>query len=146
MKYDQARDRARRLLPTGLGWRPIPGTSGVVAMLFLLLGTAPARSAGPVEFNRDIRPILSENCFFCHGPDKKHRDSGLRLDIRDEALAKKAIGPGKREERELIDRDTRDNEFERMPPKKSTKRHTTTQKELLKRWISEGAEYQPHWA
>ena len=123
-----------------------PGTSCIIALLVLLLGSLPARSADKVEFNRDIRPILSENCFFCHGPDKKHRDSGLRLDIRDEALAKEAIVPGKPEESELIDRVTSDDEFERMPPKKSTKRLTTAQKELLKRWIAEGAEYQPHWA
>jgi hypothetical protein len=123
-----------------------PGTPIFLALLMLVLGSPPAYSAEPVEFNRDIRPILSENCFFCHGPDKKHRDSGLRLDIRDEAVAKEAIVPGKPEDSELIDRVFSDDEFERMPPKKSTKRLTNAQKELLKRWIAEGAEYQPHWA
>ena len=145
MTYDQASDRARRYRHTGpcrLGL----GAAGALATLVLLLGSRPAQSADPVEFNRDIRPILSENCFFCHGPDKKHRDSGLRLDIRDEALAKEAIVPGKPEESELIDRITSDDEFERMPPKKSTKRLTKAQKSLLQRWIAEGAEYQPHWA
>jgi len=146
MKYDQESDRAQRHRPPGPTGRRALSASGVLAMLVLLLGSRPAQAADPVEFNRDIRPILSENCFFCHGPDKKHRDSGLRLDIRDEALAKEAIVPGKPEESELIDRVTSDDEFERMPPKKSTKRLTNAQKELLRRWIAEGAEYQPHWA
>ncbi len=143
-------ERARGYRPGCRRCRGAAGRAGIFALLVPLLvlaaGSRPARSDGTVEFNRDIRPILSENCFFCHGPDKKHRDSGLRLDIRDEALAKEAIVPGKPEESELVERITSDDEFERMPPKKSTKRLTNAQKELLKRWIAEGAEYQPHWA
>src|ERR1700746_2841766 len=92
MNRDQTRDRARRL----------------GGLLLLGLGSARRRSEAldRVQFNRDIRPILSENCFFCHGPDKKHRDSGLRLDIRDEALAKEAILPRTPEESALSARIT----------------------------------------
>ncbi|WP_410967254.1 c-type cytochrome domain-containing protein, partial [Salmonella sp. SAL4436] len=84
-----------------VGGRPVR-----LAILGLVLAAGTSRGESPrtVEFNRDIRPILSENCFFCHGPDKKHRDSGLRLDIRDEAIAKDAFVPGHPEESELVSR------------------------------------------
>ena len=144
MKYGRTRDRARRhSWPSHTRQRVLVALA-IVGMLLLCI--QPADADGTVEFNRDILPILSENCYFCHGPDKKHRDSGLRLDIRDEALAKEAIVPGKPEESELVARINSDDEFERMPPKKSTKRLTAAQKERLTRWIAEGAEYQPHWA
>jgi hypothetical protein len=121
---------------------------GVLGPLLLVLACAPAPAGAEdrVQFNRDIRPILSENCYFCHGPDRKHRDSGLRLDIREEAVGKEAIVPGKPDESELYLRVTSDDDLERMPPKKANKHLTAAQKELLGRWIAEGAEYQPHWA
>ena len=100
----------------------------------------------PVEYNRDIRPILSENCFYCHGPDKGTRKADLRLDDRATALVMKAITPRLTDESELIARIISDDEMEMMPPPDSTKKLTDDQKELLKRWIAEGAEYQAHWA
>jgi hypothetical protein len=99
-----------------------------------------------IDFNRDIRPILSDNCFYCHGPDKKHREAKLRLDVREDALAKEAFAPGKPEESELIYRITTDDADEQMPPPESHKKLTPQQKELLKRWIAEGAPYADHWA
>jgi hypothetical protein len=99
-----------------------------------------------IEFNRDVRPILSDNCFYCHGPDKNHRDGKMRLDIREEALAKEAFVPGKPDESELINRILTTDEDDLMPPPKSHKKLSDRDKEILKRWIAQGAEYQLHWA
>lgn len=101
-----------------------------------------------IEFNRDVRPILSDNCFYCHGPDKNHREADLRLDLRDEAITAKAIVPGKTSESELIARIVTDDEDEDdlMPPPDSHKKLTPRQKEILKKWIDQGAAYQQHWA
>jgi len=113
-------------------------------VLVVTIGAAPQGKT--VEFNRDIRPILSETCFRCHGPDKNQRKAGLRLDLRESALAKEAIVPGKPEESELIARILSDDHEEVMPPVEENKPLNPRQKELFQRWIREGAEYQPHWA
>ena len=104
-----------------------------------------------VEFNRDIRPILSDNCFACHGPDEKTRQAGLRLDVAEQAKMKLASGamalvPGKLGESELARRIVAADPTEQMPPADSGKTLTVRQIELLKRWIEQGAEYQPHWS
>jgi hypothetical protein len=104
----------------------------------------------PLQYNRDIKRILSENCFFCHGPDHESRQAGLRLDSRDEALeaadsGEAAIVPGKPEASEMIRRIFAESEDERMPPPDSNKKLTDDEKDLLKRWIAEGATYQTHW-
>ena len=99
-----------------------------------------------IEFNRDVRPILSDNCFYCHGPDKNHREADLRLDLRDEALKAKAIVPGKAAESELIARIVTDDEDDLMPPPDSHKKLTPRQREILKKWVEQGAAYQQHWA
>jgi len=103
-------------------------------------------AAKTVEFNRDVRPILSENCYHCHGPDVKHREADLRLDVRDVALKAQAIVPGKPDESELVARIFNPNPDDVMPPPASHKKLTPQQKELLKRWIAEGAGYQGHWS
>ncbi|HTK78183.1 MAG TPA: DUF1549 domain-containing protein, partial [Gemmataceae bacterium] len=118
---------------------------------FLLAAAAcavasPVCAESPVRFNRDVRPILSENCFLCHGPDKGRRKAKLRLDDRDIALAKKAIVPGKPDESELVRRIFAAADDERMPPADTHKSLTAAQKETLKRWIADGAVYEPHWA
>lgn len=100
----------------------------------------------PIEFNRDIRPIITENCFACHGPDKNQRKAKLRLDVREIALEKGAIVPGKPKESKLIEHIFSNDSEEIMPPPKSHKILSDSQKELLRRWIADGAEYQPHWA
>src|SRR5471032_273145 len=116
-----------------------------------------ARSAGAdaqldkVHFNRDIRPIFSDTCFHCHGFDAKARKAGLRLDIREEALKKTEndvypIVPGKPEESEIIARLYTKDDDDIMPPPKAHKEITPAQKELIKRWVAEGAVYEPHWA
>jgi len=98
------------------------------------------------SYNRDIRPVLSENCFYCHGPDPNKRKGKLRLDVREEALAKQAIVPGKPGESELVRRIFTKDTDDLMPPPESHKVLTPAQKELLRRWIAEGGEYQNHWA
>lgn len=117
-------------------------------MLGVSLGGLPvsAHAAGKLEYNRDVRPILAENCFACHGPDSAARKAGLRLDIREEAIAKEAIAPGDPGKSELISRIFTDDASQLMPPPKSHKKLTPSQKAILKQWIVEGAEYQPHWA
>ena len=116
------------------------------ALAAVALLAAPAAAADPVEFNRDIRPILSDNCFFCHGPDKSHRKAKLRLDVREAAVEHGALVPGKADESELVSRVFETDETLVMPPPDSHKKLTAKQKDLLKRWVGQGAVYQPHWA
>ena len=111
---------------------------------------AAAAPAG-IEYNHDIRPILSENCFTCHGPDSAARKGGLRLDRFDDAGAPRkdkspAIVPGKPDASEVMHRITAADPDDIMPPAKTQKTLTPQQKDLLKRWIAAGAKYQPHWS
>jgi hypothetical protein len=104
-----------------------------------------------IDFNRDVRPILSENCFVCHGPDEGQRKAKLRLDTRDGAIAKlrsgsHAIVPGKVTDSELMRRLLTDDAAERMPPAKTNKKLTAKQIDTLKTWIEQGAPYSQHWA
>ena len=120
------------------------------ALLLFVLSTAglSAASEGPanVEFNRDIRPILSDNCFHCHGPDKSHRKAKLRLDVREDALGKEAFVPGKPDQSELVKRLHSKDSDEVMPPPDSNKKLTAHQKALLEQWIKQGGQYQLHWS
>ncbi|MHB8521140.1 MAG: PSD1 and planctomycete cytochrome C domain-containing protein [Limisphaerales bacterium] len=99
-----------------------------------------------LQFNRDIRPILSETCYACHGPDKNKRKGKLRLDVRDAALENKAIVPGKPEESELVKRIYTADVDDVMPPPQFRKQLTSEQKAMFRNWIAAGAQYQPHWA
>jgi mono/diheme cytochrome c family protein len=104
-----------------------------------------------VDYNRDVRPILSDNCFACHGPDPKQRKAKLRLDTREGALGElrgggRAIVPGKTDDSVLIERITADDPSMRMPPKKSGKRLTESQIDLLRRWVAQGAPFAAHWS
>ncbi|MFM8470471.1 MAG: DUF1553 domain-containing protein, partial [Limisphaerales bacterium] len=128
--------------------------SALPALLALAL-PAPAAGLGakpaPVDFNRDIRPLMSDTCFKCHGFDDKARKGKLRLDVRDEALkagtsGKPAIVPGKPEKSEIIARLFTKNDDDLMPPPNSHKAITPAQRELFRRWVAEGAKYQGHWA
>ena len=112
----------------------------------------PSWAAEKVVFNRDIRPILSDKCFACHGPDAKHREAGLRLDLAESALAKLtesqgfAIVPGKPEQSLLIKHINSDDPEEVMPPPKTHKTLKPAERDLLEQWIREGAVYQLHWS
>ncbi len=105
----------------------------------------------PVDYNRQIRPILANNCLACHGFDSAERKANLRLDVRDSAVAaaesgEHAIVPGKPETSELISRINSTDDDLRMPPPETKKKLTDSEKALLKQWIAEGAKYQTHWA
>ncbi len=99
-----------------------------------------------IDFNRDVRPILSDNCFACHGPDATKREAELRLDLRDDAVKQKAIVPGKPDGSSLVERIFSTDADEHMPPPASNKKLTERQKTILKNWITQGAEYKLHWS
>src|SRR6476620_11786952 len=104
-----------------------------------------------VRFNRDIRPIMADTCFRCHGPDKNARMAGMRLDIRDEALTPTKSGvtpivPGDPDRSAIVQRVFAAKPAKVMPPKDAHKELTDIQKETIKRWVAEGAKYEGHWA
>ena len=98
-----------------------------------------------IDFNRDVRPLLSDKCFFCHGPDDKHRGAGLRLDIEEEAKDY-AVVEGDPSASELIERIFDDDPESQMPPPDSGKVLSDVERELLRRWIEQGAAWSEHWA
>ena len=114
--------------------------------VLLVIACLEVQAQNPLEFNQDIRPILAEHCFACHGKDSKTRAAGLRLDLRDEAIDAEAVVPNKPGESALIDRIYSDDPDEVMPPPDTKKKLTASQKEKLKRWIASGAKYQKHWS
>lgn len=124
--------------------------SAAVALAVACLVSSAAAERIP-DFNRDIRPLLSHNCFACHGPDEHDRRGGLRLDDRDAAVAEldsssRAIVPGHPEESELVARLHETDPDVVMPPPESNHVLTAEQKQLLAAWIAAGAPYAPHWA
>ena len=119
----------------------------------LLFGVHVAGAAAPVkiDFNRDIRPILSENCYTCHGPDANKLKANLRFDLKESAFGKAksgeiAIVPGSPQKSEMIRRLTAKDPDDVMPPAKENKALKPEQIELLTRWIKEGATWTGHWA
>ena len=120
-------------------------TSFATAAITLLMSVGTIRAEDPIDYNRDIRPILSDKCFACHGPDVTTREADLRLD--DEKVAKESvIVEGKPAESELIRRVTSEEDYERMPPADSGKKLSAAEIELLKKWVAQGAKYEAHWA
>ena len=117
-----------------------------------IMVTGVSASAGPLEidFNRDVRPILSDRCYACHGPDEHSREADLRLDQRKSALGMNeedaAIVPGKPELSKLVSRIHSDDPDVVMPPPKLNKPLTLKEKQILARWITEGAAYERHWS
>jgi mono/diheme cytochrome c family protein len=116
----------------------------------LLTGTLSAAPGPDVDFQRQVRAILSENCFQCHGPDQKTRMANLRLDTRDGAFAARKNGvpivPGKPDESLMVKRVFAETDAMRMPPVASHKVLTEDQKNILRRWIEQGAPWKEHWA
>jgi hypothetical protein len=120
----------------GLGWWALAGSTV---------------QAAPPDFQRQVRPILAQYCFKCHGPDDKSREAALRLDTQEGAVARlesrmQAVVPGQPDASELIHRIHSTDPDVVMPPPATKKTMTAAEKEVLKRWIESGAEYQPHWA
>ena len=110
-----------------------------------------SRGNARVDFDRQVRAILSDKCFHCHGPDPKNRKAGLRLDTREGAFAEtksgvRAVVPGSVEESELLSRITSEDDSERMPPRDSGRELAPGDAEVLRRWIEQGAEWKEHWA
>ncbi len=122
----------------------IPPVRLPVAGIALALIAVPTWAAPPVDFARDIRPILSENCVYCHGPDESQRQAGLRLDTRDGALS--IVDPNDRSSSEMMDRLTSDDPDYVMPPPKSNRSLTQQQIEFIGQWIDAGAKWEQHWS
>ena len=132
-------------------WRTAaPRALLAVAVCGLAGADAPTAAGGRVDFSRDVRPILSNNCFQCHGPDEKVRKAGLRLDTEAGALADlgghAALVPGKPDESEIVRRVSGTGPGRLMPPRKSGKKLTPHEVDLLTRWVKQGARYAGHWA
>jgi hypothetical protein len=120
-------------------------------LLLMALALSPsARAEAPlpktVDFNRDIRPILSENCYACHGPDRNQRKADLRLDTRNGLFIESIVVPGKPDQSEIYKRLVAADVNDRMPNKASGKTLTPREIGLVKRWIEQGAPWQGHWA
>jgi mono/diheme cytochrome c family protein len=152
-RADTSAPDARRVVGTAARARGVLWAWAVAVVG--LLAVAPARAANAagdqVDYNRDVRPILSQHCFKCHGIDDKGRKGGVRLDVREAALlpgesGEPAIAPGKPEKSEIIRRIFSGDEDEVMPPPSTKSKLTDTQKAVLKKWVAQGAEYVPHWA
>ncbi|MBI1248106.1 DUF1553 domain-containing protein [bacterium] len=123
----------------------------VLVAVALCAQAAQAEDASKVDFNRDIRHLLADRCYACHGPDEKHREGGVRFDLAESALAKADSGetpivPGKPDESELIARLISTDEDVRMPPPDSNKKLSAEEIELFRKWIEQGANFQTHWS
>lgn len=123
----------------------------LVMLVFCQPGVAAQKALPKIGFNRDIRPILSDHCYACHGPDEGKRKAGLRLDRKDEAFkslksGERAIVPGDVKKSALTQRVTSRDPDEVMPPPKEGKPLSAAQVELLVRWVKEGAEWKNHWS
>ncbi len=132
---------------------PLPRFAPLLSLSALVLAVGAGTAAPPVErveYNRDVRPILADHCFACHGPDKNTRKAGLRLDNAVDATAERdgsrAVAPGNPEASEILKRLTADEPGQRMPPAKFGKPVSDKQVAILRRWIEQGGEYQEHWS
>lgn len=114
----------------------------LIAVCWVTLGGAEET----IKYNRDIRPILSDRCFFCHGPDEHERKGDLRLDIREAAIENGSLVPGDVENSDIVYRLFTDDDDDLMPPRKSHKTMSAKEKELIVEWIKQGAEYEASWS
>ena len=131
--------------------RPVTVWALILPVTLSAAATFASAQQQPVDYNRQIRPLLANHCWKCHGPDAAQRQAGLRLDVRESAVAaaesgERPIVPGNPEKSELVRRITAADAGERMPPEDENKPLSAADKELLARWITEGAKYQTHWA
>lgn len=122
----------------------MPARNFLLVIFILVVFGSVSKASDSIEFNRDIRPILSENCFHCHGPDRATREADLRLDQFESAET--ILGAGDAESSEFIRRIHSGDPDEKMPPAESRKSLSASEIELLTRWVRQGAEYERHWA
>ena len=127
------------------------GGVAVAGVAARLAATLPARAADQIQFNRDVRPILADTCFACHGPDANHRKAGLRFDTKEGFFEKTpkhepTVVPGQLAKSELWLRITTTNLDDKMPPADSHKSLKPEQIETLRKWILAGAPWEGHWA
>jgi hypothetical protein len=118
----------------------------MIRLVLVVLSLSSALGAATIDFSRDIQPLLSENCYHCHGQDANERKGDLRLDVEKDAKAAKAVVAGKSHASSLIERIFSTDPNEVMPTPKSNRKLTEAQKQLLKQWIDEGAKWGKHWA
>ncbi len=132
------------------GWRNPARRRGIVALALLLVTGAARGDDARISFGRDVRPILSDKCYACHGPDEAQRKAGLRLDTKEGALTDPSgfpvIIPGKPDESEVVEHITADDPDRRMPPPTANRHLTDDEIATLIEWIRQGAEWQDHWA
>ena len=122
-----------------------------IAFCTVMIGlSAICQAETPIDFDRDIKPILSDNCYHCHGPDGESREAELRMDQKDSVFAERddywIVQPGEPDESELIARIVASDLDELMPPAESGKELTAEQIDLLRRWVAEGASWKEHWS
>jgi hypothetical protein len=134
-----------------MSWSRMRLSFPIITLFLVPMAVLCAGDLSVVRYNRDVLPILADQCFQCHGFDKANRKAGLRLDQREGAMAElesgaRAIVPGDVNASALVERLFTSDTDEVMPPKKSGKTLTAAQKDVLKRWIEQGAKYEPHWA
>ncbi|MCC6510497.1 MAG: DUF1549 domain-containing protein, partial [Pirellulaceae bacterium] len=128
---------------------PLHSLSKIHIALVTLVSTLAASSAGAqstIDFDRQIRPLLSDNCFSCHGPDAAERQADLRLDRREDAVASGAFNDAQPASSLLLERILSSDPEKMMPPPKSNKQLSADQKQLLRSWVEQGANYTQHWA
>src|SRR5713226_3753267 len=147
VRYVGAAWQARPALEPLMNKSLLPMT---LALACLTWSTALVHSQS-IDFSREVRPIFSRHCFKCHGPDEKARKGKLRLDLPETALrggksGQPAIVPAKPQESEVIRRIFADDDSEVMPPPATRNPLANAQKQILKKWIAQGAEYKQHWA
>ena len=133
--------------------RSLKNCLGLLLILLLACSPKPGVALGSaqrkeilVRFNRDIRPIFAENCFTCHGPDHNKRMAGLRLDLGAEAMARGVLLPGRPKKSKLITRIFAKVGNGIMPPESTHKHLSAAQKNLLVRWVQQGAKFERHWS
>ena len=129
-----------------LTFRHIARQIALAVFVWFAAGTNAQGLAEPLSYNRDIRPILVENCFSCHGADSASRKADLRLDRREDAIAAGVIVPGDSDSTPILDRIGSIDPDVVMPPPSTKKSLTAEQKKTLERWVAEGAHYEPHWS
>jgi hypothetical protein len=118
----------------------------VLITAFAAIGFSADQSTAKLKFNRDIRPLLSDRCFTCHGPDKNARKADLRLDRRDDAVKAGVLDLNKLDQSEILARINSTDPDEIMPPPKMKKPLSAAEKQKMRDWVIQGAEYEPHWA